>query len=315
MSEDLASEHPVSEDLAAFAARQLQAPCPPAAHAFAEALVRETRARAALFYGSILRTGDLDGVLDFYLLTDDERRTGWRGWIARRLWPDVSYREMEIGGRVLRAKIATMPLSTFRRAAAGDYLDTTIWTRFVQPCALAFAADPASACEVKATIGAASETAGRYAAALGPASGRAVDYWQALFRHTYAAELRVEKPGREREITGFDPDRYAQLLPLAWRSAGLAFQESGEVLRPQLPEAERRRLRQAWGRRQAFGKPLNAARLVKAATTFEGAARYAAWKIERHTGVVVPVTPWRERHPILAAPEAAWRIWRGRRQP
>jgi hypothetical protein len=313
-SKDLASKEVGSADLAAFVARQLQAPCPPAAFAFAEALVRETQARAALFYGSILRTGDLDGVLDFYLLTDDERRTGWRGWIARRLWPDVSYREMEIGGRVLRAKIATMPLSTFGRAAADGYLDTTIWTRFVQPCALAFAADPASAEAVKAAIGAASETASRYAAALGPASGQALDYWQALFRHTYAAELRVEKPGREREITGFDPARYEQLLPLAWRSAGVAFEASGKDLRPRLPDAERRRLRKAWRRREAFGKPLNAARLVKAATTFEGATRYAAWKIQRHTGVVVPVTPWRERHPILAAPGAAWRIWRGRRR-
>ena len=303
----------MNDDLRAFVDAQLQAPCPPAAHAFAEALVGETRARAALFYGSILRTGDLDGVLDFYLLTDDERRTGWRGWIARRLWPDVSYREMEIGGRVLRAKIATMPLATFRRAAAGGDLDTTIWTRFVQPCALPCAADPASAEAVAAAIGAACETAARYAAALGPASGQADDYWQALFRHTYAAELRVEKPGREREITRFDPGRYARLLPLAWASAGVGFEAVGEVLRPQLADVERRRVGQAWRRREAFGKPLNAARLVKAASTFEGAARYAAWKIERHTGVAVPVTPWRERHPVLAAPGVLWRLWRARR--
>ena len=128
-----------------------------------------------------------------------------------------------------------------------------------------------------------------------------------------AAELRVEKPGREREITRFDPHRYAELLPLAWASAGVAFEASGEVLAAKLPEAERRRLRRAWARRARFGKPLNAARLVKAASTFDGAARYAAWKIARHTGVEIPVTPWRERHPVLAAPGVAWRIWRARR--
>jgi hypothetical protein len=304
----------VSADLAGFVERQLQVPCPAPARAFAEALARAAGARAALFYGSILRTGDLDGVLDFYLLGDDERRTGWDGWIARRLWPDVAYREMAIDGRPLRAKIAAMPLSTFAQAAANGYLDTTIWTRFVQPCALAWAADEESASAVRAAICGAAATAASYAAALGPASGRAEDYWRALFRHTYAAELRVEKPGREREIIGFDPARWNALLPLAWRSAGVAFEVSDDVLRPQLPEAERRRLRQAWTRRAAVGKPLNAARLVKAASTFDGAARYAAWKIARHTGVVVPVTPWRERHPILAAPDAAWRIWRARRQ-
>jgi len=122
----------------------------------------------------------------------------------------------------------------------------------------------------------------------------------------------VEKPGREREIIGFDPARWRELLPLAWRSAGVAFETSGGELCPQLSEAERRRLRQAWGRRARIGKFLNVARLIKAASTFDGAARYAAWKIARHTGVVVPVTPWRERHPILAAPGAAWQLWRGR---
>ena len=56
----------------------------------------------------------------------------------------------------------------------------------------------------------------------------------------------------------------------------------------------------------------DAVRLVKAAFTFDGAARYAAWKIERHTGVPIMLTPWRERHPILAAPGVLWRVWRER---
>lgn len=304
----------MNEPLHAFVERQLAVPCPPEASAFAETLAREAGAGAALFYGSVLRTGDLDGVLDFYLLTDERPAKGWRGRLAQRLWPDVSFRQAEIAGRVLRAKVATLPLATFAAAAADGFLDTTIWTRFVQPSALAFAADPATAGTVRGAIAAASQTAARYAAALGPTDGPAQAYWQALFRRTYAAELRVEKPGREREIIGFDPGRYAELLPLAWASSGIAFTASDGVLHPRLPPAEVRRLRAAWRRREAFGRPLNAARLVKAAFTFEGAARYAAWKIERHTGVIVPMTPWRERHPILAAPGAAWRIWRARRR-
>jgi hypothetical protein len=61
------------------------------------------------------------------------------------------------------------------------------------------------------------------------------------------------------------------------------------------------------------GKAYNLVRLVRASTTFDGAARYAAWKIERHTGVAVALTPWRERHPLLAAPGVLWRVWKGRR--
>ena len=68
-----------------------------------------------------------------------------------------------------------------------------------------------------------------------------------------------------------------------------------------------------WRRRQRVGKLLNFARLVRAAGTFEGAARYAAWKVERHTGVTVELTPWRERHPVLAAPGVLWRVWRERK--
>jgi hypothetical protein len=221
---------------------------------------------------------------------------------------------MTVAGRTLRAKVATMPLSIFCRAAADAYLDTTIWTRFVQPSALVWAADASGEDAVTAAIAAACETAGRYAAALGPASGEPVDYWSALFRGTYKAELRVEKPGREREIIGFDRQRYEQVLPLAWASAGVPFTASDGVLRPQLSADAALRLRSAWSRRARVGKPLNAARLVKAASTFEGATRYAAWKIQRHTGVAIEVTPWRERHPVLAAPAAAWALWRARKR-
>jgi len=305
----------VSPELRRFVAAHLAAPCPPEARAFAKGLAEEAGARAALFYGSVLRTGDLEhSILDFYILTDDVRSTGWRAWLSRHLWPDVSYREMQVEGRALRAKVATMPLTTFSRAAADDYLDTTIWTRFVQPSALIWAADSQAEDAVITAIAAACETAGRYAAALGPASGRAEDYWSALFRSTYRAELRVEKPGREREIIGFDRQRYEQVLPLAWESGDVPFTAAGGTLRPQLNPDVARRLRAAWGRRARFGKPLNAARLIKAASTFEGAARYAAWKIQRHTGVTIEITPWRERHPVLAAPAAAWALWRARKR-
>jgi hypothetical protein len=55
---------------------------------------------------------------------------------------------------------------------------------------------------------------------------------------------------------------------------------------------------------------LNLARIAKAAFTFDGAARYAAWKVARHTGIELEVTPFRERHPFLAAPGAWWELRR-----
>ena len=290
--------------LAAVVDAELARSVPAAAGAAAREIALAQGGEAVLFYGSVLRTGDLDGVLDFYVLTGDG------GPASRWLWPDVSYHEIDVRGRIVRAKVATMPAARFRAAAEGRHLDTTIWARFVQPCALAWSADAAAAARARDAVVAAIGTAARFAAALGPGRGPARTYWKALFAATYATEFRVEKPGREDQILGFAADRFDRLLPLAWAADGIAFDEMGGELTPHLTPGERRRLLGAWAARRRAGKPLNLARLVKAAFTFAGASRYALWKIERHTGLNIPLTPWRERHPILAAPGVLWRVWR-----
>jgi len=288
------------------AARMLDHPVPPAIAEVAERLaMEEPGTRAALFYGSNLRSGSLDGVLDFYLLTDRPRERG--------LWPRVCYRETALGdGQSARAKVAVVTQETFARAAAGRLLDTTVWARFVQPVALAWVADDAARRAALASVAVAAETAGRLAAVLGPAEGLADDYWKALFRQTYAAELRVEKPGREATILAHAPDHYRTLLPLAWTAAGIAFEAEGDRLRSRPSPALRKAVSRGWAVRRRAGRFLNVARLVRAAFTFDGAARYGAWKVERHTGVRVRLTPWAERHPILAAPRVFWQVWRER---
>ncbi|WP_066780160.1 hypothetical protein [Sphingomonas sp. CCH5-D11] len=261
---------------------------------------------AVLFYGSVLRTGDLDGLLDFYVLRDGRSRNA----VTRLLWPDVSYHEVNVGGTIVRAKVAAMPLETFARAAQGGTLDTTVWARFVQPAALVWTKNPGFRQKTLDAVAEAAMTAARFAALHGPEQGDAIDFWRGLFRATYAAELRVEAPGREDQILGFDQARYRKLLPLAWQEAGIAFEQVGEELSPHLPEPGIIALASVWLRLERAGKRLNLARLMKAAFTFDGATRYAAWKIERHTGMQVMVTPFRERHPIMAAPGVLWQLWR-----
>ncbi|PVM84283.1 hypothetical protein [Caulobacter radicis] len=271
-------------------------------------------ARAVLFYGSILRTGDLSGVLDFYVLTERPPR-GLRGVATRILWPDVSYHELEHdlghGGVTLRAKVASMTLSRFSQAVKGRGIDTTLWTRFVQPSGLVWAVDEAAREAVVEAVRRAARTAARFATALGPEEGPPEAYWTALFQETYAAEFRVEKAGREASILAFDPAHYQRLLPACWADDG-RFDGEGRPA-PEMSAIERRRLKAAWRLRRNLGKSLNVARLVKAAFTFQGAARYAAWKIERHTGFKVELTPWRERHPVLAAPGILLGLWKWRR--
>jgi hypothetical protein len=294
----------VSETLEQRVAAMLAREVRPEVATCARKLGEEANALAVLFYGSNLRTGELDGVLDFYVLLP--------GAPERGLWPRVSYREWPSGPKTLRAKIATMTLAKFAQAAAGDTLDTTVWARFVQPSALAWRRDEAAERAVTDAIAAAARTAARLAVALGPARGSAEAYWRALFRATYRAELRVEAPGREDAILSANADHFAGLLPAALASAGVAYAQDGATLTPRMTESDQRHRLRWWRARRRLGKAINATRLVRAAGTFDGAARYAAWKIERHTGIVIEVTPWRERHPLLAAPGVLWRVWRRR---
>lgn len=295
----------MSAVLAARLGAALDRKLDPGVAAFARQLGEEAGARAVLFYGSNLRTGSLDGVLDFYLLLPGERERG--------LWPRVSYRETDHAGTRLRAKVATMNLATFAAAAGGETLDTTIWARFVQPCALAWSSGREVAGEVTDALAAAARTAARVAVVVGPARGREVDFWRALFGATYRAELRVEPGGREDAILAHNSAHFDGLLPQALDSLGIAYASDGAVIDPHLDPAARRRIARWWRRRRRMGKLLNVARLAKATTTFEGGMRYAAWKVERHTGVPVKVTPLRERFPLIAAPAVLWLLWRRRR--
>jgi hypothetical protein len=294
--------------LSALIEAELASPAPPAVLELAQALADPARDAAVLYYGSTLRTGDLSGILDFYRLTRRPHRRGVHGLVERLLWPEVSYHEAETSAGRLRAKVATLPLATFGKAAAGRTLDTTIWARFVQPTQRVWSADADTARDAARAVEAAVVTACRYAAAVGPEAGPAEAYWLALFRKTYAAEFRMETTNRADTVIAAGAERYAALLPAAWEAGGVAFERAGDGLRPA------KRGLPGWTLPNLLGKPLNVARILKAAFTFNGAARYAAYKVERHTGIEIAVTPFRERHPFLAAPGAWLELQKRRRE-
>ena len=296
MSEAL--QHRIAASLAREVRREVAA--------YARMLGEEAGASAVLFYGSNLRTGSLEGVLDFYVLLPGPQ--------AERIWPKVSYREWEHGGETLRAKIATMSLEKFAEAARGDSRDTTIWTRFVQPSALIWASDGVARATVRAAIEDAARTASRFAAVLGPRKGTPEDFWRALFQATYRAEFRVEKPGREDSILSVNAEHFDGLLAQAWEASGISYDREEGQLVPRISAQQREKVLSQWRRREWLGKPLNILRLAKATTTFQGAARYGAWKLERHTGIALEVTPFREKHPLLAMPGAAIELWREKRR-
>lgn len=203
-----------------------------------------------------------------------------------------------------------MTVGQFARHVHADALDTTIWARFAQPARLVYARDPAARAAAVDAVAMAVATAMGWAVRLGPDTGTARDYWNDLFRRTYATELRVETGARAGTLVDFAPDHYDALTPPALAAAGLAVTDSDGRLRPQLQSAERAAARRRWALRQLLGKPLNVARLAKALFTFRGGVDYILWKIERHSGVRLDLTRWQRRWPLLAAPGLLWRLYR-----
>jgi hypothetical protein len=265
------------------------------------------RAAAVLFYGSALRDGTLDGILDFYVLVD--RVGAWPGSrlaaIANfMLPPNVGYFEDCVDGQSVRAKYAVMSLDQFRRGMSERRIDTTLWARFVQPCACVWARGADDLHAVADALRLATITAAKWAAALGPEHGEAVDYWRALFARTYDAELRVEGSARGADLVARDTVRHVRLLPAAWHAAGVPFDATADGrLHPKLTPPARAAADRRWARRRQLGRALNMLRLIKAAFTFDGAIDYVAWKVERHSGVRLEIRPWQRRHPLLAAPQ------------
>lgn len=263
-------------------------------------LSAEVRARlgesvaAILFYGSCLRTGDYqDKVLDFYVLVDGYRAAYDRCWLAvanRVLPPNVFYAEADGDTFRLRVKYAVLSTAHFYTLSGPDTFNSSVWVRFAQPCRLVYARDEAAQqAAVKAVTRAVTTAVGSVSGLLGaPLSAERV--WCELFRESYRVELRAEGGGRPRDIFDAARDRYEDITPLALAALTEAGQKQAG------PKAQRL----AWWLRMVQGKILSVLRLLKAAFTFDGGIDYLAWKIRRHSGVEVTITPWQRRHPVIA---------------
>lgn len=292
-------------ELIALIAQELAQPVPAAVRTMAEA-VRARHADAALgvlFYGSCLRKPESllpDSLLDFYLLVDDYKQA-YRGSLMALancvLPPNVFYLEAQHEGATLRCKYAVISLAQFQDGMSRMAENVSLWARFSQQSRLVWARDPQTIRPVAAACAEAALTMLSNALPLVGNDASAETMWQRAFEETYRAELRSEGLSRAAELVSADLERYRRTHELVRhligdRPAGAAACAA------------------AWRRRRRISKLLNLARLVKATFTFDGALDYVLWKVKRHSGVVLPVTDWQRRHPLLSAPVLAWRLYR-----
>jgi len=302
-----------ASDLARLVEAELGRPAPAEATLLAGEIQRRWGAAVAavLFYGSCLRRGSPEGVLDFYALVDSYERAYRSRALARaNAWlpPNVFYLEGAGPAGVLRCKVAVMSLEDFERAASPRALRSSVWARFCQPALRVAARDEdASRLCVRACT-AAVLTAFERLLPLVPGSDgsrpfRAEEFWQLAFRETYGNEMRPETDATIRSLYEAAPERYARaargaLAELEERGLLDLERRGGETF-VRLPAERRRSGARSWRRRRRLSKLVYAAGLVKSAFTFGDWLPYALWKLERHSGARIVPSPRQRQHPLL----------------
>ncbi|MGI9498400.1 MAG: hypothetical protein ACR2P3_00045 [Geminicoccaceae bacterium] len=295
--------------------QELGRPCHPSALALADAIrARHGEAVAAvLFYGSCLRQAPGDeppeGIQDFYVIVDRYRDAydGWWPAFANRLLPpNVFYIEQAWQGRTVRAKYAVVSSSHFLKGTSPAAFHPSLWARFSQPVALLHARDGKLRAEITAAIARAVRTMLTSAAPLVASPAGPGSLWQEALRQTYRAELRPESAERAATIYAADRERYDRMAHLVFADAV----DCDGTITLCSTMADRRHARRRWLARRLLGKPLSVLRLMKSLFTFDGGVDYALWKVERHTGVRVPISSFERRHPVLTSPRLLWRVFR-----
>lgn len=266
-----------------------------------------------LFYGSCLRTGEIEEkILDFYVVVDDYHRAydgSWQATANQLLPPNVFYHEMTVGDLTVRSKYAVISEADFRFRCSAACMNVSIWARFCQPCLLLRPRSEEHRSRLAADIAMAVKTMLGNILDLLPWATASRDLWVAAFEATYAAELRSERGGKGLEIYLLDQSRYDELAPLALSALGIDNDVEQQAPPSKQPARTENFLPKfAWFLRRFNGKIVSFLRLIKASVTFDGGIDYLAWKIRRHSGVEVEIKDWMRKYPVVAGVVLFWNL-------
>lgn len=272
---------------------------------------------AILLYGSSLRESTPgEGVIDFYVLVDDYCRA-YDEKVLRYLniWlaPNVFFLEVPApnGGGMLRAKYAVISTAHFEKAA-GHWFHPYIWARFAQPFELLFGRDETIVRRIRIVQARAIIRFLETTLPMLPAGQVTVEQiWASGLRLTYASELRAERQSRSNLLMEINLPVYRRLTAAALPALNPVLTLNAErQYVVSVKPAQKFRARVNWRLRRWQGRVLSILRLSKATLTFRDCLDYAAWKIERHTGVRVEITPMLRRHPVLWGYKVMWQLLR-----
>lgn len=298
--------------------QQTHAISPAAQHAIDQLLARYGHTvQAIIFYGSCLRHSTDSGLLDLYVLVDQYTSVHGKGLQAvlnKLLPPNVYYLELPFEDKTIRAKYAVMSLLDFQRSTTMQWFHSYFWGRFAQPANLVFVRDG----QVKETVQMA------MAQAVMTLMTRTVPYmahdfdtrdiWEKGLSLSYQAELRAERPGNTSRLFDAASDYYERATQACLTAMPFHLTQhitaSHTRYHATIPQSVRSRNHLAWTIRTLQGKTLSILRLLKGLFTFHGGVDYILWKVERHSGITVEVTPRLRKHPLLVGWVVFWRLYR-----
>ena len=257
-----------------------------------------------LFYGSCSRGESMeDGVADVFVIVDSYRNAYPRrylAWLNACLPPNVLYREIPTGGAPLRLKLALISMADFRDGIRRGF-HSYLWGRFAQPARILYARTGAVRREFEELMAHSVLTLLR--TTLPTLQGQISDVetiWTNALSLSYSTEFRAEPDSKAAQLARHNQPAYTALLDAALPALDTVLRREDDNSYRSLADAgTTRRARREWRRRRRLGHFLWVLRLLKAALTFSNGVDYAAWKIGRHSGVEIEVTPRLRRYPLL----------------
>ena len=310
---------PIPTEAVSLISKQASGPVPVHIHILAQKL-RERYGNSVLgilFYGSCLRDPDnLEGIADLYLIVDSYYHTYDNPCLAgfnKLLPPNVFYMEVPWRNTTLRCKYGIFSLDDIH-AGTSAWFHSYLWGRLSQIVRLVYTKNNEIKDEICKSLASAVFT---FISCVVPVMrGRFTcrELWQKGLSFSYNAELRPERQDRAVGLFDYGSDYYEKIthiiLTMPLFSTKVMTRSHGLVYEVRIPILKYFYSRFLWNIRFFQGKVLSLLRLLKGFFTFENGIEYIIWKIERHSGIRVTVSPRLRRIPVVGAIAIFWRLYR-----
>lgn len=291
----------MNNDLADYLSNYLTASSDPILKAFVDDINAQLADSviAIIFYGSCLRSQKYDdAMLDFYVIVDEYKNcysSRLEAIVNSILPPNVYFLPTNVGDKKYISKYAVVSYQQLVSKVSEKSFHPYFWARFCQPISTLYLKNDQARKDIVNIQALAVET---FLLATRANSYQSASYdnqsiWVKGFELTYAAELRAESKGRAKQIFENNKEFYSGITQaLQSDTSKSLFIESSK---------SHRLFVLSWRMRNILGRCLSISRLFKASFTFKNGVDYIAWKIERHTGEKIAVSPRLRRFPWIFA--------------